>query len=78
VNAARTLVAMAAWTSSGRSASVTLAWIAFRSRNSVFGSPFEAVFNPWMESITAEKMISCISSVALFVMPPCNAPNCFW
>ena len=68
MNAARTLAVMLACTSLGRSAKVMLPWIALTSRSRVLGSPFDAIFSAAIESRIAEKMISCITSVADLVI----------
>jgi hypothetical protein len=68
--APRTLPAIAACSSGGRSAKAVLACSAFRSRSKVFGTPLERAFIASIASITAEKTISCIKSVADFFMTP--------
>jgi len=57
VNAERTFAAIAACNSAGKSAGVVFAWTAFRSRRSVFGTPFEAAFSAPIESMTADILL---------------------
>ena len=47
--------------------------MALMSRSKVLGMPLEALFNASNDSVTAERMISCITSVADFVMSSLNA-----
>jgi len=70
VKAERVVSAIWSCNSFGRSANVTLGWIAWTSRNSWFGNPPDARFRAARASSTAEKIIDCMTSPAALVIFP--------